>query len=346
MPTGTERPSSEPTARPDGVPPGGVPTDVDVLVVGGGPAGLSAATWLGRYRRRTLVVDAGEHRNRATEAVHGVPGRDPIAPAELRADALRDLARYPHVDLVDGRVTRVAGERDRFLADVAGSSVRASRVILATGVRDRFPALEGFDEHYGAGVQHCPTCEGFEARHRPVVVLGWGAHVPAFATELLDWASAVTVVTHGAGDRIAAGQRRGLAERGIELVDDRAEQLVGSRGQLRAVRCASGREIAAEMLFFSIGHDATVELATGLGCALTDEGVIAVDTEQETTVPGVYAAGDVTPGMQLVNVAVGEGTVAGVACAQSLQGHRTAPGAPPAAPAPEDLAPGAALGQP
>jgi thioredoxin reductase len=315
------------------------PDRVDALVVGGGPAGLSAATWLGRYRRRTLVVDAGRHRNAAVDHVHGVLGRDPVTPADLRRDALRDLARYPHVSVRRGTVATIERAGEGFSADVDGRTVRASRVVLATGVRDLLPEIDGIGEHYGAGVQHCPTCEGFEARDRPVVVLGWGDHVPAFAAELLDWASEVTLVAHEAAPRIDADQRAGLAALGVEVIDDHAEALVGPRGGLRAVRLTSGREVPAGAVFFSIGHVPTTDLAERLGCARTDEGVLEVDHEQATTVPGVYAAGDVTPGMQLVNVAIGEGTVAGVACARSLQGHDTAPDAPSSAPAPEPLAP-------
>lgn len=340
-PSTTNPPGS--TASPSHAPAGGgdvaLPPRVDALVVGGGPAGLSAATWLGRYRRRTLLVDAGNQRNRAVEAVHGVLGRDPVSPAQLRADALEDLARYPHVTIRHGTVTSIVRDGDGFAAEVDGERVQASRIVLATGVRDRLPDIEGIAEHYGADVQHCPTCEGFEARGRVVVVLGWGEHVPAFATELLDWASQVVVCSDGSPLQISEEQRRRCHDVGVEILDERAEALIGDRGDLRAVRLASGRRIPAHVVFFSIGHDPTVELATALGCEVTDEGVIAVDHEQRTSVDGVFAAGDVTPGMQLVSVALGEGTVAGVASAQSLQGRPTAPGAPSSAPSPEHLAP-------
>jgi thioredoxin reductase len=335
----TGDPSGAPTHEPPWVRDADLPAEVDVLVVGGGPAGLSAATWLGRYRRRTLLVDAGRHRNRTVEAVHGLLGRDPVSPGQLRADALAGLANYPHVTIRRGVVQAIGRAGERFVAEVDGEEVLASRVVIATGVRDQLPDVEGLAEHYGAGVQHCPTCEGFETRGRPVVVLGWGEHVPAFATELLDWASEVAIVSDGSPLEITDEQRRKLDEVGIEVVDDAAASLLGERGDLRAVRLDSGRQVPAAFVFFSIGHDATVELARSLGCDLTDEGVIAVDEEQRTTVDGVYAAGDVTPGMQLVSVALGEGTVAGVAAARSLQGVRTAPDAPPAAPAPEHLAP-------
>lgn len=336
--TTTDPTPPDPLDLPTWVEDTDLPDRVDALVVGGGPAGLSAATWLGRYRRRTLVVDAGHHRNRAVEAIHGVLGRDPVAPTTFRRAALEDLARYPHVTLREGHVTSVDADGDGFRAEVDGTTVHASRVVFATGVRDVLPELDGIEEHYGAGVQHCPTCEGFEARDRPVVVLGWGAHVPAFAAELLDWASELTIVAHEATAAIDARQRARLDDLGVEVIDDRAVALVGPRGGLRAVQLAGGRQVRAEAVFFSIGHVPTTDLAVQLGCELTDEGVINVDHEQATSVPGVYAAGDVTPGMQLVNVATGEGTVAGVACAQSLQGRPTSPGAPASAPAPERLA--------
>jgi thioredoxin reductase len=321
--------------------PADPPGHVDVLIVGGGPAGLSAATWLGRHRRRTLLVDAGEHRNRWVEHVHGLLANDPVTPTELHRRARADLEQYPHVTVMQDRVTSLRGSEGCFVADVESGrpSLSASRVLLATGVRDEFPNVARFEEHYGADVFHCPTCEGFDARERDVVVLGWGPQVPAFATGLLDWAASVTLVTDGPEPRITAEQRRRLADFGIELVEGRAEELVGERGALRCVRLADGRELPATMAFFSIAHEPTLELASGLGCARTDEGVLAVDEHGLTSVPGVYAAGDITPGMQLVAVAVGKGTIAGVAAALSLQGERTAPDAPDPAPDPQEVAP-------
>jgi thioredoxin reductase len=317
------------------------PGHADVLVVGGGPAGLSAATWLGRYRRRTLLVDAGEHRNRWVAEVHGLLGNDPVGPAALLRRAHHDLQQYPHVTVEQDRVTALRGSQGCFVAELAsgGPPMSASRVVLATGVRDEFPDLAGFEDHYGADVFHCPTCEGFDARGRDVVVLGWGDHVPAFAIGLLDWAASVTVVTDGPDHGISDPQRQRLTDLGIGFVEGRAESLVGDRGALRGLRLADGSGLPASMLFFSIGHQPTLGLADDLGCARTHEGVLQVDEHGQTTVPGVYAAGDITPGMQLVAVAVGKGTVAGVAAALSLQGDRTAPDAPDPAPDPDQVAP-------
>jgi thioredoxin reductase len=314
---------------------------LDVLVVGGGPAGLSAATWLGRHRRRTLLVDAGEHRNRWVDQVHGLLANDPVSPAELHQRALAGLEQYPHVSIQRDRVTALRGSEGCFVAELESGrpALSASRVLLATGVRDAFPDVAGFEDHYGADVFHCPTCEGFDAQGRDVVVIGWGPQIPGFATGLLDWAASVSIVTDGPEPRITAEQRGRLADFGIELLEGRAEELVGGRGQLRCVRLADGREVPTTMAFFSIAHEASLDLALGLGCETTEDGALAVDDHGRTSVPGVYAAGDITPGMQLVAVAVGKGTVAGVAAALSLQGERTAPDAPDPAPDPDEVAP-------
>ncbi|GGI05172.1 NAD(P)/FAD-dependent oxidoreductase [Egicoccus halophilus] len=334
------------SAPPTGTPVPALPDQVDVVVVGGGPAGASAATWLGRYRRRTLLVDAGEPRNRWVDQVNGIPGLDPIPPDDLQQRLRQGLTRYPHVTRLEGRVVELVGDPDakddcRFVATLDdGRQVATRRVVLATGVRDAFPALERFEEHYGADVFHCPSCEGFDARDKPVVVLGWGPHVPAFASELLDWASSVTIVTDGPSPQVSAEQLDACTRLGMDFVtDDPAEELLGTRGSLQGVRLASGRVVAAGMVFFSIAHDADLSLASSLGCEVDAEGVLVADAEGQTTVPGVYAAGDVTHGMQLVAVAIGKGTTAGVACAKSLHGDTTSPESPSSAPDASPLVP-------
>ena len=154
-------------------------TDVwPAIVVGGGPAGLSAATWLAHYRQRVLVLDSGEYRNRWVERTHGYLGADPVAPAELLHRIREQLGAYPEVEVRNARAEGVRREADdTFTVDVGGETLRARRLVLATGVRDRFPEVEGFFEHYGASVFHCPTCDGYEARDRPVVVFGWSEEV-------------------------------------------------------------------------------------------------------------------------------------------------------------------------
>ena len=177
---------------------GGVVTDrleVDVVVVGGGVAGLAAASWIGRYRRSVVVVDGQDQRNKQVEVSHGYLGRDPQSPADLLARGREEVLAYPTASLRGGEVKRVE-RRDDGLFEV-DDDLLAHRVLLACGVKDAFPDVEGFFEHYGASVFHCPACDGYEARDRHVVALGWDPHLVGFAATLQNWACSVTVVTNG-----------------------------------------------------------------------------------------------------------------------------------------------------
>lgn len=295
-------------------------------MIGGGPAGLSAATWLARYRRDVLVVDAGEQRNRWVDQSHGYLGNDPVPPAELLARAREQLAAYPFAERMEGRATGARGTLGRFEVDVdtAGGMLRvaAKRLVLATGVRDVFPKVDRFFDHYGADVFHCSSCDGYEANERDVVAFGWGPHVVDFALHLLEWARAVTVCTDG--HRLQAGDadRQRLARYGVDVVEEDAVALVGERGALECVVLANGERLPCQLGFFSIAHEPSNELGRALGCELTGEGCIVVDSDTQTSVPGVYAAGDITPGTQLVSVAAAKGATAGIACALSLTPER------------------------
>lgn len=314
------------------------PAPFDAVVVGGGPAGLAAATWLARYRRRTLVIDGGRPRNAAVERSHGYLTRDGARPLDLVAAARADLDRYGVADLVDGEVVSVEGSIGDFTVRSADGRVwRALRVVLCTGVEDVFPEVEGFDEHYGASIFHCAACDGYEARGLDVAVLGWGAHVAGFALELLDWARSIVVLTDGHRFEGGRQHRDVLADHGIDVVERRASALVGRRGAMEHVRLDDGTSIPAQMAFFSIEHVSRAALADGLGCARTAEGCVEVDEHGETTVPGVYAAGDLVPGYQLIQVAAAKGTTAGVGCARSLRREPPLPGRPVRAPVVDDV---------
>ena len=308
----------------------------DAIVVGGGPAGLTAATWLARYRRRTLLVDGGEHRNRWVEQSHGYFTRDPASPRELLAYASEQLAAYPYAERVSGLATAVARSAAGFDVTVDGTAYPGLRLVLATGVADAFPAVEGFFDHYGTSVFHCPTCDGYEARGRNVVVLGWSEHVAAFAVSLLDWAATVTIVTDG---RPFPGDASVAESYGVRVVEDVAERFVGPRGDLRCVALRAGGDLPCEMAFFSVAHKPRNALAASLGAELTSEGCVRVDAEYATSVPFVWACGDVVPGMQLIQVAAASGAVAGISAAQSLRGERGAPASPEPAPDPGEIAP-------
>ena len=306
----------------------------DAVVVGGGPAGLSAATWLARYRRRVLVLDAGEHRNRWVDRSHGYLVHDNVDPKELLRLARTQLAAYPTVESRSEGAVGVRREPDgTFVVQTGGGEVATRRVVLATGVVDQFPEVEGFFEHYGASVFHCPTCDGYEARDCHVVAFGWSSDIAGFALTLLEWATDVTVVTDGTRFEGDENCRQALERHSVEVLEDDAVAFLGRRGDLQGVRLRGGDVLPCQLAFFSIAHHPRTDVASQLGCRLTGEGCIEVDHEGLTSVAGVYAAGDVTPGMQLVQVAAAKGTMAGVACALSLQGEPPATDAP--APGPD-----------
>lgn len=305
----------------------------DAIVVGGGPAGLAAALWLARYRRKVTVVDGGQYRNRWTEQAHGYLGLDPITPLELRERGRRDLLRYPTAALREGTVTAAMKLDEGFSVTVDDEPMLAHRLLLATGVRDRFPDVDNFFDHYGRSVFHCPACDGYEARERDVVALGWKPHVAGFALELLDWARSVTVVTGAGPFQGDPRHRDALKRNGVRLIEDDATALLGDPGALEGVRIGSGEVVPAQLVFFSIGHEPASPLAQDLGCRMVEGGeCVWVDEHGETSVPGVYAAGDMTPGTQLVQIAAAKGVTAGVACAMSLRGEITFSDSPEPAP--------------
>jgi thioredoxin reductase len=311
--------------------------ECDIVVIGGGPAGIAAATWGARYRRSVVMIDRGQPRNRWAVRSHGYFGADPIDPRELLARAGRDLCQYPSVEVCSGAavvgVTTDAGDAFRIAID-DGSARTARRLILATGVQDEFPAIEGFFDHYGTSVFHCPTCDGFETQGSHVVVLGWSAHVVGFALGLLDWAASVTVVTSGHRFEGDDRHRQALERNGVSLVEGVAARFRGTPGELDAVILGDGTALDCQRAFFSIAHTSHDELARSLGCALTPEGCVSVDDDCQTSVVGVYAAGDLTPGIQLVQVAAAKGAVAGISAAQSLRGEWGAADSPIPAPDP------------
>ncbi|CAN5329454.1 NAD(P)/FAD-dependent oxidoreductase [soil metagenome] len=305
--------------------------EVDFVVVGGGPSGLAAASWLGRYRRSFVVLDSQEYRSAKVDRSHCYLGRDPQVPLELLAKGREEVLAYPTVE-VRHRSATTAGRREDGLFEV-DDDLLAHRIVLGCGVQDAFPDVGGFDEHYGASVFHCPSCDGYEARDRHVVALGWDPHLVGFAATLKNWAASVTVVTNGIGFQGDEGCRVELQEHDIDLLERDVVRFVGSRGDLTGVELDGGEVLEASMVLFSVAHEPRTELAAALGCELDDEGYVAVNGKGLTSVPGVYAVGDLTPELQLVSVAAASGVVAGVACSHSFFGRQGAPTSPDPAPA-------------
>jgi thioredoxin reductase len=288
---------------------------------------------MGRYRRKTAVIDAGRQRNLKSRALHGYSTQDGVGPQEF-INALRDeVGRYPTVDLIDdvvrdltpGDPFEVATETERYLAP---------KLLLTTGVEDAMPNIPGFEDLYGRAIFHCSCCDGYESQDQDVLAIGWGEHVAGFALDLLDWGARVTLVTNGEtfeGDRDC---RATLNEHSVDIIEEKVDEILADDGGMKGVRLASGLDVPATRAFFSIAHEPRNSLARRLGCDIDELGYVTVDDHGLTSIPDVYAAGDITPGEQLVQAAASEGAIAGIACAMSLRGTRTAPGAPDPGPDP------------
>jgi thioredoxin reductase len=307
----------------------------DAIVCGGGAAGLSAATWLGRYRRKTLVFDGGLRRNRHTNSAHGYLGMDGVPPDELTNAALGDLRRYETVTLHEEPATSARRDGDAFVVIVDDREWRACRLLLATGVQDELPDVVNFADFYGKSVFHCSCCDGYEASDMTVAAIGWSPHVAGFALDLLDWGARVVLLTDGRTFEGDESCRAALGRHDVEMFEEPVREIVGTDGQMDGVLLRDGAMVECERAFFSIGHVPNNELARELGCEIDDLGYVRVGDHGETSVPGVFAAGDVTPGEQLIQTAAAEGAVAGIACAMSLRGEYTSPHSPAPGPDPE-----------
>lgn len=288
--------------------------EFDVVVIGGGAAGLSAALVLGRARRRTLVVDAGEQSNLAAHGIGGLLGHDGRAPADLYAAGRAELAGYPSVSMRTGTVTAAEPDGAGFVVQVDGEPLRARRILLATGMQYRPPRIAGLDELWGGSVFHCPFCHGWEVRDQPLAVLAEGDRAAHMALMLRGWTDDIVVLTNGG----AAPEIDGIR------VDDRmVTEFHSEKGQLTEIRFAEGEPLARRgALVAAVLHQRS-PLAAHLGVAFAPSSPVAadaivVDQFQRTTVPGVFAAGDVSVMMPQVAAAVSSGSLAAAAVVQSL----------------------------
>lgn len=291
--------------------------DFDVIVVGAGPAGLSAALILGRCRRRVLVLDTDRPRNGVSRQLHGFLTRDGVEPTELRRIARGQLAQYDSVTLEQREATRARAVDRGFEVTLAdGATLRCRKLLLATGVVDELPEVEGLLDLYGRSVFHCPYCDGWESRDQPIAVYSRSAKGIGLALELRVWSRDLAFCSDGVS--LAPKHVRRLQQHGIPWYRGRIARLDGTDGQLERIIFRDGQTLERRVLFFQSGQRQGSDLAAQLGCRFTSKGAVRTGEYEVTDIPGVYVAGDASRLVQLAIVAASEGAQAAFAINKSL----------------------------
>lgn len=295
-------------------------TDIwDVIIVGAGPAGLSAALILGRCCRRVLVVDRATPRSWASHAMHGYLSRDGIEPQLFRDQARQELARYPSVEFRWDEAVRASRVNEAtFLVQLAtGERVAAKKLLLATGVSDELPDIAGVEEFFGKSVFPCPYCDGWELRGAPIAVYGRGRRGFHMSRALTAWTRAITLCTDGPA-QLSRSQRQALEANGIKIESEPISMLRGTAGMLEGILFSSGRSVACRAMFFDLPCHAQSDIARSVGCEFTDTGGVRCGRYEATSVPGVFVAGNIIKDVQLSIVAAAEGARAAFGINRSL----------------------------
>jgi thioredoxin reductase len=286
-------------------------TRYDVVVIGGGAAGLSAAIVLARARRTVLVVDSGEPRNAPAAHIHGFLSRDGLPPSELLDAGRHEIEAYG-AELVAGSVATVARQDDGFLVSLrTGVDVSARRLLVATGLRDELPEVAGLRERWARDVLHCPYCHGYEVRDQRLGVLGWTAEAARYAQIVRQWSH--DVVLFAPPGSLTDDQREQLVARAIGVVDGCVEQVVVKDDTLHGVVLDDGRFVPRDAVFVPPRFVPNNEVFGDLGCEVDDAGWIVADPTGQTSVAGVWAAGNVRNPRAQVITAAGEGSTAAIA---------------------------------
>jgi thioredoxin reductase len=291
---------------------------LDVIVIGAGPAGLSASLILGRACRNVLVCDRGTPRSWASKAMYGFLTRDGVDPAKFREIARRELNRYRNVQLLDAEVTRarsIAG--GTFEITLGKRHVVCRKILIATGVMDRLPRIAGIEHFFGTSVFQCPYCDGWELRGKPVAVYAKSGRAVEMARAMTAWTDDIALCTNGIS-KLSKADSRKLRRNNIHIYEQAIRRLAGTRGRLECIEFENGRSLERAALFFDTACSAQSQLAESLGCQFNRRGGIRCGQYEATDVPGVFVAGNIIKDVQLSIVAAAEGARAAFGINRSL----------------------------
>jgi thioredoxin reductase len=290
----------------------------DVVIVGAGPAGLNAALFLGRCRRKVLICDTGQNRNAAAKEVHGFLTRDGITPREFYEVARKQLKTYDTVELREIEVIDAASRKNAFEVTLKdGSRIVTRKLLFATGVKDILPRIEGVEKYFGRGIFHCPYCDGWELRDQHLVIYGNGKRAHGLALELTGWTRKITIVTDGEA-QFDPSELQDFKRYDVKLRGDAIEKFYGTSDDLKGVLFSNGESLECAGVFFTLGQEQRCKLPGKLGCEFTDKGAVKTGKYEATCVPGLFVAGDASQDVQFAIVAAAEGAQAAFAINTAL----------------------------
>ncbi|MDK8180325.1 NAD(P)/FAD-dependent oxidoreductase [Paenibacillus sp. UMB4589-SE434] len=264
----------------------------DCAIIGGGPAGLNAALILGRARRKVAIMDNNQPRNAVTHASHGFITRDGVTPAEFRRIALEEVKCYPLVDHLQSEVVSVDTTPFGFeLVDSVGHRLQARKLILATGVKEIYPEIEGFYPLYGKSLFNCPYCDGWELQDQALVVVSEFSNLFHMAKLLLNWSKDLVVCTNGKAS-LTDKHKQQLQSKGIVVMEQAIAAFIGQNGRLEHVCFADGTQIPRAGGFVTPTFVQSAPFAERLGCEMLAAGGIKTDGKGRSAIPGLYIAGD------------------------------------------------------
>lgn len=295
----------------------------DVIIIGGGPAGLNAAVVLGRCRRKVLLFDTGSQRNRNSHGMHNYLTRDDILPAHFIQICHQELKKYS-VAFLKKKVVYGQKNNDNIfeVRDEDGTYYHAKKLLIATGLTDKVPEVEGFKEMYGKSVFHCPYCDGWEVRDKKIGVYARNKEGWELALSLKAWSKQVTLYTDGKNN-IKPFQKEHLDANGITINKNIIARLEGNNGQLEKVVFNNGDEDTCDAMFFVNGYTQQCNLVETFNCVVNKKGVVITNRFQQTKTTGLFVAGDADKDVHFVVVAAAEGAKAGVIINKELQKETT-----------------------
>jgi thioredoxin reductase (NADPH) len=291
----------------------------DIAIVGGGPAGLCAALWLGRYLHSVVLIDSGDPRNWETRGINGFLGSQGIRSPDLRAQGRADAKKFG-VDLVDDEVCKVSNTNaERFVLGLnKARTIESRRLLLCIGIRDVWPDIPGLSDCYGETAHVCPDCDGYETRGRKTVVVGSGRKAVGMALSLTTWTDKIVICTNGEPANMEAAHLEKLKALNIPVLEDKVNNISSRDGEIRSLNLDGGMCLDCDRLYIAIGQYPADDLGAQLKCKRDEFSLIEIDEHYHTSVKNVFAAGDIVGGPQLAIAAAADGAIAALSIHASL----------------------------